>query len=1669
MNIRSKANKNRYIAISCAISCWLTLPMVAEAAVDYGQTNEVFVIADRAQEQAKYNPQQVTVITKAEIEKKQAKSVEDIIFNETGVSRTVDAMGRVGVSIRGAEARHTLILIDGQPVMGDFDKFSGAADEVMRLGTENLERIEIVQGAASAKYGANAIGGVVNIITKKASKKQNLQFNAEGLRRKKDGDIAPYSNIFFRADSGEMGKLRLGLMGSRRDIMPVLASEDRRVTDKAKTGDYYKRSFDPNVLRYHGIAADIGLVGTYEANKNNIFEFRINHYNEELGRQTKKTDNDLEPIQNFKRHADRDTASLSWSGKKGASSWTVETNYSRIKEDDVALMSYTGRSQYEGSNELRYIDNIDHSQYSIDISANTNIGDSHSLSYGVGYIKEKGTGSRLKSSPNTSTMYIDPWNYDKSLLVDKIDRMNRREGDNSLKVFSHIHDYKFKDNKSGMPEWDTDYEYYGYDAKDDKSFQPKFTYDDYLKYGYDKEGATRPHKSPYSDEISTPSGLNMPLEKYKEFEALENRLKSENAKIQTNLANIVKQYFDAGDPTASGKIPDNLKDKIPVLNGKKFLEEYQNRSQRITVGSGTIEKEYVYLADNWQINDNTIVVPILRYDHSNLFGSHLSATLGMTHNVNGNAHRRFKVNVGTGYNEPGMGELWYNWEMYSSTQINLSQARLGWYWVGNPNLKPEKSINFDISLEGENKNTTLRAGVFYNRIKDYMSVYFTGTYIDFAPFLKGEQKVSRAPDMIYSFKNIGRAEITGLEMEARQKFGKYWSGRLGYTYLHAINKSDPLMPRQLLDKPVHKVDIGLSYENKKTGWGGQIWGNYYIDMLDRNSPADNRNLYPDILEGDASVFRKQAYEKKTFGIWNVMLQKKINKDSLVYVGVNNLFNHRDDDRATQERVYRFGVNLKFGANASDKDKSKAVNGALPTAEKPMVLENFLARPFVEGKEKGLEALGDYRLRWNSHEGTNRPHTPYRANTYINSANYNMLDKNEHSFEQRLRFGAEARLSDTLNLRVMGSASGQAGIDTGDYSESNKALSRQRLEEVDLTKKAKKWDLSFGRLGEPLGITGYWFGKEFDGIRAVWTGKDAQVRVGYGDFTHSTGISNSAYTHSVYGVIYRPPTVQELIGINRDDFPYDLESATKTGSSGVKKSDKDAPEADSPNGIYESTYKGTDAQVYFYQQLKAAKAAGASDAEINQIINRLYQVVSKAYGSDLTKEAFSLNIPHTAKVVYELRNKATGEVKYKMTDVNYSDYISPWDSEEEKVFKTAMNKRFTVSMASNDALLDGKSYIEGNKDLTVAYREIAEYSAKTDWSYYKGSELSETYKPTAPDDLSTGTKVTDTVSQADDYEFVGVKALLTVPANYSDHYKDGVYHYNPSDVVNELVKANYTGNEGDPTRYGMELPKVAYNYLDKLERVARAAEQENKQPRTSLGNIVGNIIKTEGTILEKDTIPALDRAAFIQAKKQFGDRLGLQAWYLRSTGHDNYKMTVAKDKGNETTAFDRLANVFGIGAVYQVGKKAKLSVDYGQNRSDFGRYMNGRTMYEHERGTADFKVRGREVGKTPTFWTVRLDVGQSDMDHPGSWNAYIDYKHFEHGAFFGGNGTEAVPDRYLDGIRSFTLGTGYVPAKDVLLELFYTFDAKGTSSRDTLFGPEQFRLGNYARLQGTYKF
>ena len=74
----------RYLVLSSAVALWLNAPLIVMADNAAVTTDVVHVQGTWAEEEAKLNSQQVQIITKKEIEKKQAKSVEDIIFTQTG-------------------------------------------------------------------------------------------------------------------------------------------------------------------------------------------------------------------------------------------------------------------------------------------------------------------------------------------------------------------------------------------------------------------------------------------------------------------------------------------------------------------------------------------------------------------------------------------------------------------------------------------------------------------------------------------------------------------------------------------------------------------------------------------------------------------------------------------------------------------------------------------------------------------------------------------------------------------------------------------------------------------------------------------------------------------------------------------------------------------------------------------------------------------------------------------------------------------------------------------------------------------------------------------------------------------------------------------------------------------------------------------------------------------------------------------------------------------------------------------------------------------------------------------------------------------------------------------------------------------------------------------------
>ena len=121
----------------------------------------------------------VTVITAEEIEAKQQTQVLDVLRSIPGVNivQTGSTGGATSVYLRGTDSRHTLLLIDGIEYR---DASSIGGPTLGTLSTDNIAQIEVVRGAQSVLYGSDAIGGVINIITKKGAQEPQGYISMEG-------------------------------------------------------------------------------------------------------------------------------------------------------------------------------------------------------------------------------------------------------------------------------------------------------------------------------------------------------------------------------------------------------------------------------------------------------------------------------------------------------------------------------------------------------------------------------------------------------------------------------------------------------------------------------------------------------------------------------------------------------------------------------------------------------------------------------------------------------------------------------------------------------------------------------------------------------------------------------------------------------------------------------------------------------------------------------------------------------------------------------------------------------------------------------------------------------------------------------------------------------------------------------------------------------------------------------------------------------------------------------------------------------------------------------------------------------------------------------------------------------------------------------------------------
>lgn len=225
--------------------CYLSLAALTVAAPAYAETAEdlnagspddIVVTASRAVSQPREIGSAVTVITQESLDRNQITFVKDALIDVPGLAVSTDRPGNyTSVSIRGSNNDEVLWLVDGIK-LGD-PSATSTEFRAEHLIAADIGRIEVLRGNQSSLYGSDAIGGVINIITQRATE--------DGIRVSAEAEAGSHSSLNGGASIlGKSGPVdfRLTATGYRHDG-PSLT--DPRTAAKPVTEDdeYWRYGF----------------------------------------------------------------------------------------------------------------------------------------------------------------------------------------------------------------------------------------------------------------------------------------------------------------------------------------------------------------------------------------------------------------------------------------------------------------------------------------------------------------------------------------------------------------------------------------------------------------------------------------------------------------------------------------------------------------------------------------------------------------------------------------------------------------------------------------------------------------------------------------------------------------------------------------------------------------------------------------------------------------------------------------------------------------------------------------------------------------------------------------------------------------------------------------------------------------------------------------------------------------------------------------------------------------------------------------------------------------------------------------------------------------------------------------------------------------------------------
>ncbi len=253
---------------------------------DVNNLDVVVVTGTRTPKLLKDAPIITRVITASEIQKVDATHIGELLQSELpGIEFSYSMNQQVSLNMQGFGGNSVLFLIDGERIAGE------TLDNVdySRLNLDNVERIEIVKGAASSLYGSNAVGGVVNIITRKVTEQWtanvNTRYGSHNERRYganvgfNTGRFSSITNVQHTNDEGYIVVNKddndtTKVMGNRtwniKENLQYTLNKQIKLTGRA---GYFFRERNSQVAsqdRYRDFSG--GLKGVYDINEQSNLE-----------------------------------------------------------------------------------------------------------------------------------------------------------------------------------------------------------------------------------------------------------------------------------------------------------------------------------------------------------------------------------------------------------------------------------------------------------------------------------------------------------------------------------------------------------------------------------------------------------------------------------------------------------------------------------------------------------------------------------------------------------------------------------------------------------------------------------------------------------------------------------------------------------------------------------------------------------------------------------------------------------------------------------------------------------------------------------------------------------------------------------------------------------------------------------------------------------------------------------------------------------------------------------------------------------------------------------------------------------------------------------------------------------------------------------------------------